>query len=252
MKIHILSDVHLEFSHFQPPDTGADVVILAGDIGLHTDGLQWARTAFPHQDVIYVSGNHEYYGAERLSMLARLREEAASLKIHFLENDSLVIPGSAVRFLGATLWTDFLLYGEPWANKLMRLGAGRLNDFRKIRNGEGAFTPEDSVLLFQESVAWLNARLNEPFSGKTVVVTHHLPSMLSVPLRFREEKLSACFASHLDYLFGKAALWVHGHSHDNSDYLSQGTRVICNPRGYVTERHGVENKQFIPDLVVEI
>lgn len=93
--------------------------------------------------------------------------------------------------------------------------------------------------------------MGEPFEGKTVVVTHHLPSMRSVAERYRHELLSACFASNLDHLLGYSALWVHGHTHDSFDYAAHGTRVICNPRGYCRAGQP-ENRQFNPALVVEV
>ena len=75
--------------------------------------------------------------------------------------------------------------------------------------------------------------------------------MSSVADRFRDNLLSVCFVSELGYLFGKMNLWIHGHTHDNMDYVENGTRVICNPRGYVTY-NSTENSDFNPGLVVEI
>lgn len=113
------------------------------------------------------------------------------------------------------------------------------------------FTPARSIELHEHSLAWVKGKLDTPFDGKTVVVTHHLPSKQSVVERFKDSLLSACFASELDYLFGKMNMWIHGHTHDNLDYEVNGTRVICNPRGYMTYR-GAENFDFNPKLVVEI
>ena len=61
MKLHILNDLHIEFEEFAPPATGADVVVLAGDIGVGMDGLRWAKARFSDTPVIYVPGNHEFY-----------------------------------------------------------------------------------------------------------------------------------------------------------------------------------------------
>ena len=101
------------------------------------------------------------------------------------------------------------------------------------------------------NVRGISGRITVEYAGKTVVVSHHLPSAESVAARFKDSLLSACFASELDYLFGKMDLWVHGHTHDNMDYVANGTRVICNPRGYVTY-NGAENFDFNPGLVVEL
>jgi predicted phosphodiesterase len=260
MKLHILSDLHLEFSTFQPLATDADVIVLAGDIGKGNKGVYWARETFPDRPILYVPGNHEFYGTQRLETLHLLRIAGQQTGVQILDEDEVVLDG--VRFLGATLWTDFLLFGKAKQSAAMYDGRIFLNDFRRIsdegiaregwlREGNTRFTPARSIELHEHSLAWLKAKLNEPFNGKTVVVTHHLPSRLSVVERFKDSLLSACFASELDSLFGKMDLWVHGHTHDNLDYEANGTRVICNPRGYVTY-NGAENFDFKPDLVVEL
>jgi hypothetical protein len=255
MKLHILSDLHLEFAPFEPFSTDADVVVLAGDIGKKTDGIYWARSAFPEKEVVYVPGNHEYYGTQRLETLAAMRNAALECGIHFLDDNDVVIKPAAaqnsVRFLGCTLWTDFRFFGDEMKQQAMLAGQNGLNDFRLIREGSGHFSPAHSIELHEKSLAWLKQILAIPFQGKTVVVTHHLPSAQSVVERFKNTPLSACFVSNLDYLFGKMELWIHGHAHDNFDYEANGTRVICNPRGYVTQR-GAENANFKPGLVVEI
>lgn len=250
MKLHILSDLHLEFSEFEPPATDADIIILAGDIGKGNKGVYWARETFPDKPILYVPGNHEFYGTQRLETLRLLHIAGQQTGVKILDGDEVVLDG--VRFLGATLWTDFLLFGETKKSTAMSDGQLCLNDFRVIREGEKTpFTPARSIELHKQSLAWLKTKLDEPFDGKTVVVTHHLPSKQSVVDRFKEVLLSACFASELDYLFGKMDLWIHGHTHDNLDYEANGTRVICNPRGYVTYNYQ-ENFDFKPGLVIEI
>lgn len=250
MKIHILSDLHLEFSTFDPPVTDAGVVVLAGDIGKGANGINWARSAFPDKEVLYVPGNHEFYGMDRIETLAAIRAAARKCGVYLLDEDEVVI--NSVRFQGCTLWTDFRLFGDDKKHQAIVAGLNGLNDFRMIReSGKELFTPQHSIELHEKSLAWLKSNLDTPFDGKTVVVTHHLPSARSVVERFKDSLLSACFASELDYLFGKMDMWLHGHTHNNLDYEVNGTRVICNPRGYVTYR-GQENFDFNPRLVVEI
>ena len=255
MKLYILSDLHLEFSTFEPFQTDADVVVLAGDIGKRADGVFWARSAFPDKEIIYVPGNHEFYGAQRIEVLGEMRNAAQECGINLLDDAEVVLNAGgkqeSVRFLGCTLWTDFLLFGEGMKDQNMVAGQRGLNDFRLIREGGKCFTPARSVELHEQSLTWLKGLLDTPFEGKTAVVTHHLPSLQSVSERFKGDKLTTCFASELNYLFGKMDLWIHGHTHDNMDYKINGTRVICNPRGYVTYR-GAENFDFNPKLVVEI
>lgn len=253
-KLHILSDLHLEFSTFEPPATDADVIVLAGDIFKVAYGVHWARRTFPDKPIVYVAGNHEFYGTQRAETLALLHVAAKATGVYLLDDNEFVIDGEndSVRFLGCTLWTDFCLFSEFAQNAAMMAGQKGINDFRVIQEGRlGAFTPAQSAELHKKSLAWLKAKLDEHFDGKTVVVTHHLPSARSVAERFKDSLLSACFASELDYLFGKMDLWIHGHTHDNLDYEVNGTRVICNPRGYVNLL-GAENFDFKPGLVIEI
>jgi hypothetical protein len=184
-----------------------------------------------------------------------MRAVAREQGVHLLDEDEWVSPATAnrgaIQFLGCTLWTDFKLFGATAKAACLREGRDRLNDFRLIREGVERFSPERSVELHEQSLAWLKTQLAIPFDGKTVVMSHHLPSMQSVAERYQDDRLSACFASELKNLFGNMDLWIHGHTHDNMDYQTAGTRVICNPRGYVTHR-GIENPNFIHDLVVEI
>lgn len=249
MKIQILSDIHLEFSNFIPPQTDADVIVLAGDIGKSADGLDWARKTWPDKEIVAVLGNHEFYGYDKTDVELATKITAIENGIHLLDNSEVILNG--VRFLGATLWTDFKLFGydqEPYALQVAQRG---LNDFRLIREDGKLFTAKRSQELHEESVKWLKLKLSEPFEGKTVVVTHHCPSMLSVADRFKNDLLAACFASNLDELFGKCDMWIHGHTHDCMDYVSEGTRVICNPRGYVRSGRS-ENLKFNADLLVEV
>ena len=108
MKLHILSDLHTEFAAFSPPETDADVVVLAGDIGVGLNGIEWAARRFPEVPVIYVPGNHEFYGHD-IGLTDELKA-AAPPNIHVLNNGRLEFDG--VRFLASTLWTDFRLHGE--------------------------------------------------------------------------------------------------------------------------------------------
>ena len=273
MKLLVLSDLHLEFSDMQKPAAEADVVVLAGDIWQGDRGIYWARQTWPETEIVYVAGNHEFYGKDCNDVLALLRIASKATGVHFLNNDEAIING--VRILGTTLWTDFKLFGEELKKICIIEGQCCLNDFRVIQNGEWTFSPQDSIDLHFESIAWLTHKLiGDQFDGKTVVVTHHLPSKLSVAARYMNSHLSACFASNLDHLFGNCDVWVHGHTHDSFDYHAfhpgkysynesvsaefagkfnlQGTRVVCNPRGYCRYKGGEENFNFNANLVVEI
>ena len=62
MRVHVISDLHLEFAPFQPNNVDADVVVLAGDVHTGKNGIKWILEAFRDRPVIYVLGNHEFYG----------------------------------------------------------------------------------------------------------------------------------------------------------------------------------------------
>jgi 3',5'-cyclic AMP phosphodiesterase CpdA len=248
MRLHIYSDLHLEFAPLEPPDTRADVVILAGDIHVQTRGIGWAAQAF-RRPVIYVPGNHEYYGGHFKNTLAKMRDRASETPVHVLDRDEVVIDG--VRFLGTTLWTDFSATGNLVLAALE--ARQRMTDYRRIRAaGYRRLRPSDVVEDHRESVSFLRARLAEPFEGKTVVVTHHAPSTRSIAAHFRDDTghLNAAYVNRLEELLGPpVSLWVHGHTHTSFDYDLLGTRVVCNPRGYIPYE---PNPDFDPGRVVEI
>ena len=264
MKIHLLSDLHLEFFGYDVSGAGldADVIVLAGDIGVGSRGLEWAMRLLDRTDahILYLCGNHEFYHRDintvRNDMRglcgppARWDGDNSQHRLHFLDNDEVII--DSVRFLGCTLWTNFELFRDLKLESMLD-GESCLNDFRLIRNGEWYFSAQDSINLHHESVQWLTAKLKHtPYEGKTVVISHHAPSYQSVVPRYANNLLSACFASRLDHLLGASELWLHGHMHDSLDYVQNGTRVVCNPRGYCRHEGGCENDDFDPKLILEI
>ena len=250
-RIRIHSDLHLEFCEWTPPLVEADVVVLAGDIHVGLGGLEWMRRHFPSTPVIYVPGNHEFYGARLNDVLGALRDAANRLGIHLLDSAEIVLHGT--RFLGAPLWTDFALYGsdEERIEQSMADAKRFMHDYRVIRYGaQGKFRPEHGQRIHEEQVQWLERRLAEPFDGPTVVVTHHLPHRQSIHSKWEGDPLNPGFASDLSRLVRPPVrLWVHGHTHESFDYQVNGTRVICNPRGYVPMQ---PNTAFDPKLVVEV
>ena len=235
MKIYVLSDLHLEFSNFSSTETGADVVVLAGDIDLGIAGADWAAAVFPDIPVIYVPGNHEYYGGD-IKFRSGMWEDVAD-NVHILDNGSIEI--ESVRFLGCTLWTDFKLFGDGDDWFAMQRAKQSIEDFASIKYGDRLFTPQHSVLLHEESKAWLKVELQQEFQGPTVVVTHHLPATKSVAPRYATDPLSLSFASKCERLIEEyePELWIHGHTHVPCDYELYETRVVCNPRGYPGERN---------------
>ncbi|MDF3035085.1 MAG: hypothetical protein K0S28_359 [Paucimonas sp.] len=264
MRIQIASDLHLEnLAHTLPgyraiAETASDVLVLAGDIHEHAKVFDtFADWPTP---VVYVHGNHELYNDDLAATQARLRSRGGpgvEGKIRFLENEEWISGG--VRFLGACLWTDYELCGDP--ADAMALATAALNDHRLIHHGADGqrFMPDDALRLHRQTRTWLHDRLTRPFDGKTIVVTHHCPHPKSVHPKYGGNPLNAAFASDLTPLVGMADVWIHGHTHSSFDYRLGRCRVVCNPRGYclrhpATEpgRLKFENEEFNPALVIEV
>ncbi|WP_445287768.1 metallophosphoesterase [Variovorax atrisoli] len=267
MKLQLLSDLHLEsHPHFRAePLPGADMLVLAGDIGSYQQGSRLIdpdfglgrfspRNGWP-VPVIYVPGNHEYDNVDFDETHERLRTLCDELEIIWLERESRVIEG--VRFVGTTLWADFDALAEPTDSlaealkkrgKAMRAADFYLEKAATMRNGELFLAAQlrEQALACQE---WLTQALAEPFDGTTVVVTHFAPSLESGDPRYGLTPGTAGFCNALDALLPHAQLWLHGHLHCPSDYVKNGCRVVANPLGYA--RNG-EQEGYRPQLLIEV
>ena len=248
MKLHILSDLHLEFERIDPPRTDADVVVLAGDIHTGLRGLDWALEYFPDKPVVYVPGNHEYYGNKMPRLLEKMRLKAENTNVRILDNDAILIDN--VQFLGCTLWSDFMLFGKEGFSLLE--AQSRMNDYSRIRFGPNyrKLRAKDTQTLHMQSIRWLKAVINECMARTKVIITHHAPSMRSMPDKYALDPLTPAFVSNLDSLMKEsgAELWIHGHTHESCDYRLGSTRVLSNPRGYPD----CQNRSFDGVLVVEV
>lgn len=253
MRIQLASDLHLEhLQHHHPgerllvPSAQADLLVLAGDIASGSDALRlFGNWPVP---VLYVAGNHEFYGLHWEHIRAQLRVQAQGSSVQFLDNDVADLSRhgawsaqhahdlARVRFLGCTLWTDYQLRCNRTRSQLMANAELRLADHRFIRTNTGPFTPEVALDDHERSRAWLKAELAKPFEGKTVVISHHGPHPLSVHPRYAGDPLNACFVSDLSELVTDVDVWLHGHVHDSFDYSLGRCRVVANPRGYARSR----------------
>lgn len=267
MNIQLASDLHLDLLHPRWPDErlvspamDADVLVLAGDIHQGSQAMEafasWG--AKRKASIVYVAGNHEFYGNSIEAVQKDLQESSSAQGIHYLERKTVVLDG--VRFLGCTLWTDYALRSMFSQEHVMWEIQQRLSDHFHIRMGTELFTPQDALALHLSSRQWLTEELAKPFYGKTVVVTHHGPHPLSVHPRYAGDKLNAAYVSDLSSLLPDVDLWLHGHVHDSFDYRIGRCRVVANPAGYVRNRavatsrgeFVLENTRFDKELVIAL
>jgi predicted phosphodiesterase len=264
MKIQLLSDLHLEADPDwrAQPLPGADLLVLAGDIGSYQAGsglqdpdfglTQFSRAAGWPTPVVYVPGNHEYDGFDFTEAHQRLQESCRRLGLHWLESSIWQTPwngqdGRPVRLIGSTLWSDF--DALPIAReKAFRAANYYLKKTGTRWQGEPMLAAQirEQALLCQD---WLRAALATPFDGHTVVVSHFAPSLRSADPRYGLAPGTAGFCNALDDLLEQADLWLHGHLHAPSDYQAGRCRVVANPLGYARKQ---EQLQFRPDLCLEL
>jgi Icc-related predicted phosphoesterase len=271
MRIWPVSDLHLrqeDAMHLRMPIQipEADVCLLGGDV---TEGfanaIHFAGNIIAQKmPVIMVHGNHDVYRSSIDRANSESKFLAKAFKIHFLENDEIVLDG--VRFVGATLWTDYRLpIGGMYTKKtveqrlkeLFHIVPRELADFAEIyrsderKEGETGFiTIQEIIRRHDESRAYIDGVLATPFDGKTVVLTHHAPLGRSIHPSFEGEITNAAFASDLSDLIAarRPDVWVHGHVHHFLDYMESDTRIICNAKGTA----GLRKSDFKWDFTFEV
>lgn len=257
MRILPLSDLHLEiWKEFAPKYdlsiSRPDVVVLAGDIATGANAVKWAAETFEGIPVLYVHGNHEAYGKNLEDVQKNIAKSCQETEnVHFLNCGEFKL--GSVRFLGATLWTNFCLFGDEKRNLAIYEAEQVMNDYKRIRlanSGYRKLRATDTIKFHLIHRRWLIEKLQEPFSGSTVVITHMAPSMQSVSARYQDDLVSAAYASNLEEIMANTNLWIHGHMHDSSDYHVRKCRVVCNPCGYMKRDGTTENSLFDQNLII--
>lgn len=260
MRIQPIADLHVEM--WQGMDDGhslsalletirktpAEVLVLAGDICRAARGAEMAAYLAKDRPCVLVAGNHEYYAGSFPEDLEELRAQGKKHpNLHLLENEAVEI-GDVV-FLGCTLWSDMRIYQKAFGYmQSMEAVQGGLNDYRQIAwEKRRPLQAADTIGLHRASVAWLKEQFELYRGRQVVVVTHHAPSEQSVAECYRNDILTAGFASNLDALVKEsgAALWIHGHTHGCCDYVLGGTRVVANACGYPFERTGFKANRVV-------
>lgn len=239
MQIEIVSDLHLEFNRELKvfPALGSNVLVIAGDLhgGAQNVYRDLVRISKDYQHVVYVPGNHEYYGSKISTFNNELRLLLVDHpNIHFLYNQFVDIYG--VRFIGTPLWTNFRY--NPLA---MMAAKSMISDFRLIRD----FTPEHSATEFYTAYEFLKWAYSST-QGKKVIVTHFLPTPLCIHPKYANENLiNNYFSSDLTEWIEclDNTTWVHGHGHDPMEVLVGSTKIHSNPLGYEY------NTNYVPKVI---
>jgi predicted phosphodiesterase len=251
MKVAIASDWHREFyqSFEITLDGDTDMMIVAGDV--HPDSDKVAELLFDLRiPVVFVAGNHDYYGSIFEETLAKMRKRFANTNVEFLEKDSFEFGN--FRFFGATLWSEYLTENQKrmLADKPDRLAEMRkinmnyalhsMNDFNLIRTSTTGYlvNPEFFLNEFYATQTALNEFLAVETNKKNIIVTHNAPTYATTNPIYQNSKLNPAFHNDMDDVIknNKIELWVHGHTHFDADMYLHGTRIVSNQFGYPREK----------------
>lgn len=254
MKIHLLSDLHLEFGYQELP--GGDVLILAGDICEVGTLVREFHQTKPHprnpghffcsdffdfevpkyKQVFMVMGNHEHYHGRFDRTYDELCRVLPS-NVKLLENE--VVEHQGVMFMGATMWTDMNKFNDITLFSIKTI----MNDYRVVKNHYKdrdlyyKLTPEHTAAVHVKTRNYFRETLAQHSDKPFVIITHHAPSFKSVPPQFVDDyHMNGAYASDLSELIldnPNIKFWVHGHMHDPVDYQIGDTRILSNPRGYL-------------------
>ena len=260
LRLHVLSDLHIEHGGFVVPRVDCDIVVVAGDLA---NGRRMTKALADlseqvRKPIIYVPGNHDWYQVDITSGQSSLVQawRVGHFNVRVLDDGTWrhEHQGVTYRFIGSTWWsamdwTGDGATGETAFTRVRTAALSCLNDYGLILNGDRPLTPEDSRAKHVESTLFLQQQIAEALAAgeAPIVVTHFLPSRSSCHEQYRGRLVNASFANDRDDLTAGVPLWIHGHTHSSFDYmLPTGCRVVCNPRGY-----GTENREFQPKKVIE-
>ena len=252
MILQYASDLHLEFHENKeflksnPLKPKGGILLLAGDIvpfavmDMHKDFFKYVSDHF--ETTYWIPGNHEYYHFDAAKKCGTFNEKIKSNV--FLVNNTSIIQGDT-RFLFSTLWSKIRPSLEWQIERQM-------NDFHVIMYKGNRLSSAHFNQLHSESLLFLTAELEKPFPGKTVVMTHHLPTLINYPEKYKGNVLNDAFAVELfDLIEAKGPdFWIYGHTHFNTPEFEIGkTKLVTNQLGYV--KYG-EHSQFQNDFCLEI
>lgn len=245
MKIAFASDLHFEFDRSRilsvienlEPET--DVLVLAGDIQVADriiPDLEYLHNALPNLHIVYVTGNHEFYGEKIADVESALMNAfEAHPKIHYLEKEAFELNG--VVFLGTTLWTGFDAYPYFEQSLSEENAIYGISDFRIIKHGLGSFLPYYCKQLHHENCEWLSKSLNEFKDNTTIVVTHFPPSPSLFHGTIPVNSMSNYFQADCRDIINQYEpdYWIYGHNHWSDEQTIGKTMCVSNQLGYPAE-----------------
>lgn len=252
MKIQYASDLHLEFPENKkfilsnPLKPLGDILVLSGDIvpfyqlDKHKDFFNYLSDYF--ETTYWVPGNHEYYHMDLATKSGTLNESIRT-NIHLVNNFSTVKKGG--RLIFSTLWSRISPVNFWHVEQ-------NINDFHLIKYKGERFTVDEFNQLHEESLAFLNLELSKTGNFKTQVFTHHVPTLMNYPLKYKHDVLNEAFAVELFHLIESSGAdnWVYGHHHCATNRFNIGTtKLLTNQLGYV-ERN--EHLAFNDSAYIEI
>ena len=230
------SDLHLEFPEnkdflkINPLNPMGDVLLLAGDIvpfavmEKHADFFSYVSDHF--KTTYWIPGNHEYYYFDAATKCGVLNEKIRE-NVFLVNNTS--VQNENVRFIFSTLWSKI----RPAYQWQIEHG---VSDFRVIKFNGFRFSSVQFNQLHDESLMFIKKELQNKTEGKTVVVTHHLPTYMNYPEKYIGSVLNDAFAVELcDLIESKGPdFWIYGHTHQNVPAFEIGTtKLLTNQLGYV-------------------
>ena len=243
MKIQYISDLHLEFSQNNnflmksPIKPKGDILILAGDIVLfskldnHLDFFNYCSDNFKF--TYWVPGNHEYYHSDVCLPLSKVNKTGIlneKIKDNVFLINNVAIKHDNIKFIFSTLWTKINPTNQFWIERSM-------SDFIVIKYNGDYFNINHCNDLHDKSISFIKTELEEKdFTGKIIVATHHVPTILNYPPKYKGDLLNEAFAVELhDFILdSKINYWIYGHHHANITPFKIGkTKLITNQLGYV-------------------
>jgi predicted phosphohydrolase len=244
LKIQYASDLHLEFSQnwefikANPLQPVGDVLVLSGDIVpfavMHKYDNFFSYLADHFEHTYWVPGNHEYYHFDIATKCGVIHEKIKS-NVTLVNNVS--IKHSNVNILFSTLWSQISVANQWQIER-------SLNDFHQIKHNGSHFNSEYYNALHHESLDFIKQTVNQSSGEKMVAFSHHCPTFLNYPPKYKGDVLNEAFATELyDFIeSSNIAYWGYGHHHcNNPDFFIGNTRLVTNQLGYIEHR---ENSLF--------